>query len=67
MTGLEGKSVHSWFNFYTWNTEYASLEDFYANYNQDDIDRTVALVSKLIEEEAKLLGSTTKVFIGGHS
>ena len=27
----------------------------------------MALVSKLIEEEAKILGSTTKVFIGGHS
>ena len=38
VTGLEGKTVHSWFNFYTWNTEYPSLEEFYANYNQEDID-----------------------------
>ena len=59
--------MHSWFNAYSWKKDWASYDEFFANYAQDEIVESVDVISKLIEEEAKILGSTQKVFVGGHS
>lgn len=44
-----------------------TLSDHFKRYDQDQIKESVAQISKMIDEEAKLLGSSKKVFIGGFS
>ena len=64
--------LHAWFDML--NLEHdrqinqtQSTEQKTLNFNQDHIKESIQIVSNLIDEEAKLLGSYSKVLIGGFS
>ena len=48
MDCLNGKTVHSWYNKYKWQS-FESQDEELANYSQDDIKDSVGVISNLID------------------
>jgi predicted esterase len=59
----------SWFNIKTLNwpkdKDYLTEGDLEEKYDQKELLESVDLITKIIEEEAKTLKSSKKVFLGG--
>ena len=60
-----------WFDFYhmrLMSMKGATIEEFWAEFNQDELKESADYILRLIEKEAEHLNNdTTKIFLGGVS
>ena len=62
-----GFVMTSWFDIRSLDRSEMSASDHFKNVSQTELRESTAIVTKLIDEEAALLGSSANVFVGGFS
>ena len=68
VTANGGYMMTSWFDIFSLERrESDTLKDIRNNVDQAQILKSVGIIHKMLKEEAALLGSTDKVFVGGFS
>ena len=62
-----GMTMTSWYDIYELADNDHKFKTSYERFSQQEMDHSFSIISKFIAEEAELLGSPSKVFVGGFS